>query len=278
MSSLPIIVSSRSRTRRRPPSPVVPPSEREYVEPTDDDVLRGRGGRTNTHPGNQRLLEFVRPLEASYALLKRGQKGRLSQDVVDTVHSWGGRFLEREVDDHGNERHYLMNQAGAIRLVAQKFRDEPGKRKRNRMVGMKTAKRARRKNKDEVEDEISSVESTEPDDDESWTATVEPLGPAILSTEPALTDPDAFSDLSPIQIVSPAHSVDDLQLEPLSDEELELEDFALNEDEVTELLSDPCAWGNNFPAGLIADPAFFFTDDWLMDMFLDGDDLFDFIS
>ncbi len=72
MSSLPIIVSSRSRTRRRPPSLGVPPSEREYVEPTDDDVLRGRGGRTNTHPGNQRLLEFVRPLEGAYAALKRG--------------------------------------------------------------------------------------------------------------------------------------------------------------------------------------------------------------
>jgi hypothetical protein len=204
----------------------------------------------------------------------------MSQEVVDTVRSWGGRFLEREVDSHGSERHYLMNQAGAIRLVEQKFRDEPNKRKRNRLGRKKTAKKARRRNKDEEEEsEISDVESQEQDDEESWCATVEPLDTALLSAGPYLTDPALFSDLSSIHCISPAHSVEaNSQLEPLSDEELELEDFVLDDDEINELLSDPYAWGNNFSVGLIADPALFFTDDRLMDMFLDGDDLFDFTS
>jgi hypothetical protein len=264
MQSLTVKSTSKRRTRR-PEMPSLPPSEREYVFPTHNDVLRGRGGRTNAHPGNQRLLELVRPLERTYAALKRGQKGQLSLDIVKRIHDKGGRFLGREVSSHGTERHYIIDQQGAVSLVEQKFRDEPTKRKSRINRRLKTARVKRRKR---------NVD-TKLDDVESWYATAEASGQTIPSTETAQSDPDAFPELTPIHCISPAHSLEDSQLEQLSDEELELEDFDLDEHDISDFTSDPYAWGNKFHPGLVSDPGEFLTADQLIDMFLDGNDPFD---
>jgi len=37
-----------------------------FVEPTDNDVLLGRGGRTNNHPGNKRYLVVKDCMQARY--------------------------------------------------------------------------------------------------------------------------------------------------------------------------------------------------------------------
>lgn len=103
--------------------------DRVYVEPTENDVLRGRGGRINAHPGKQRLLDLVRTQGERYAVLKRGQKGRLGKEIVDMVHAWGGRFLEMEKGDDGVERYYILDLRASVKLVEQKFRDDPSKRK-----------------------------------------------------------------------------------------------------------------------------------------------------
>jgi hypothetical protein len=67
--------------------------------PTDDDVLFGRGGFANKHPGNIRFrktaLELRRVYERSPS---KEEKYHISQILVESVTSEGGRFLEKGKD------------------------------------------------------------------------------------------------------------------------------------------------------------------------------------
>jgi hypothetical protein len=104
-------------------------SGRNYVRPTELDVLRGRGGGVSSSSGKQRLFDIVRPLASVYASLKRGEKAKLCQKIVETVHGWGGRFLEMEKDNRSNKLYYALDNAASVKLVGQKFRDDPTRRK-----------------------------------------------------------------------------------------------------------------------------------------------------
>lgn len=70
--------------------------------PHDHDVLSGRGGGINAHPGNQRFRDWVLERKESYTLGKdKGDKARVCQEVYDLIVSQDppGRFLMREGGD-----------------------------------------------------------------------------------------------------------------------------------------------------------------------------------
>ncbi|EJK47748.1 hypothetical protein THAOC_33515 [Thalassiosira oceanica] len=97
------------------------------LHPTSKDILRGRGGATNRHPGNHTFRDEARKLRAEYRssgvssvclvfcainqpLLTflsldieqdttRQEKYLLSIELVKRVKAYGGRFLERGQDD-----------------------------------------------------------------------------------------------------------------------------------------------------------------------------------
>jgi hypothetical protein len=70
------------------------------LKPTNKDILRGRGGMTNRHPGNMRFRDEARKLRSEYRDLdtSRREKYLLSQRLVDIVKGYGGRFLEKGDD------------------------------------------------------------------------------------------------------------------------------------------------------------------------------------
>mmetsp|Transcript_26210 Transcript_26210/g.56266 ORF Transcript_26210/g.56266 Transcript_26210/m.56266 type:complete len:1177 (+) Transcript_26210:411-3941(+) len=85
-----------------PSTPVCPPSDAE--EPvletatlmTENDVLCGRGGGTNSQMGNRRYRALVRDFQPTYLMAKRREKPRMARSVVLIVRHRGGRFLRRD--------------------------------------------------------------------------------------------------------------------------------------------------------------------------------------
>jgi hypothetical protein len=67
------------------PSRRVEPREKEYVIPTDDDILMGRGGRSNNHPGNERYRQAIEELKPKYRCCEKYEKTILSQTLVEDL-------------------------------------------------------------------------------------------------------------------------------------------------------------------------------------------------
>jgi hypothetical protein len=54
----------------------------------------GRGGHGNNHVSNKRYLEHKKTLRARYEAALKYDKTAISQELVDWVHSQGGRFFK----------------------------------------------------------------------------------------------------------------------------------------------------------------------------------------
>lgn len=63
--------------------------------PSDADVLFGRGGRTNHHPGNKRLRTIVDQYKFAYEMAKKTDKPKYSKAIVQALreHENPSRFL-----------------------------------------------------------------------------------------------------------------------------------------------------------------------------------------
>ena len=71
-------------------------------EPTDRDVLLGRGGMTNHHVGNRLYREKIEDFKPYYQKLSgKDDKQEFSKKVVNFVHSYAGRFLEKDAYSDG---------------------------------------------------------------------------------------------------------------------------------------------------------------------------------
>jgi hypothetical protein len=68
------------------------------AEPTEDDILFGRGGDINKHPGNVHFREKARELAPSYEACgeSKEKKFKVSEDLVDCMKN--RRFLEKGPD------------------------------------------------------------------------------------------------------------------------------------------------------------------------------------
>jgi len=62
------------------------------------DVLCGRGGATNNHPGNQRFRAIVAEHMPEYLLARKKEKAHIARRVVRSIQRDGGRFLKRQKD------------------------------------------------------------------------------------------------------------------------------------------------------------------------------------
>ena len=70
---------------------------RVYKEPTKNDVLLGRDGKRNIHPGNATYHCTVEQFEKSYKLCtnNEGEK-RVIEKVMKQIESCGGNFLQKD--------------------------------------------------------------------------------------------------------------------------------------------------------------------------------------
>ncbi len=71
------------------------------INPSENDVLCGRGGATNNHVGNKRFRMHVSENQPAYLQAKKRDKSLIAGAVVDKVRKQGGRFL-RKIDERGN--------------------------------------------------------------------------------------------------------------------------------------------------------------------------------
>ena len=101
----------------------IEPVEKEYVEITDNDVLLGRGGLSNRHPGNIVYRQHILEHQREYKLLRTDAKTEMSLEVVAWVKKRGGRFLKRDEDAPG-QPYYIATDVTARQKVSQALRED----------------------------------------------------------------------------------------------------------------------------------------------------------
>ncbi|KAL7549197.1 hypothetical protein ACHAWF_012466 [Thalassiosira exigua] len=89
--------STKGKKKRRKKRVI---DESRACTPTDDDVLFGRGGYTNTHQGNIRFREKALEMRPWYEQpgTTKEEKYRISDILVESVRGAGHRFLEKGSD------------------------------------------------------------------------------------------------------------------------------------------------------------------------------------
>jgi hypothetical protein len=108
-------VTKTSNTRRNKE-----PEVKLYFEPADDDILLGRGGRTNHHPGNKRYLLEKGDIQDRYLAATKQEKTFIAQELVDRVHAWGGKFLAME---ETTKQWYQVSPIKARKKASQTLRE-----------------------------------------------------------------------------------------------------------------------------------------------------------
>lgn len=77
------------------PAPV-PPSEEGTNIFADNDVLSGRGGGTNVHPGNRNFRDLINLHRRAYLKARKNDKPAISRAIVRSVREAIGRFLKKD--------------------------------------------------------------------------------------------------------------------------------------------------------------------------------------
>merc|ERR1719263_993542 len=115
--------SSGARRRRRKKKRVI--DETRSIEYTDGDVLFGRGGFANKHPGNVKFRRKALELRPWYESVSKEEKHDISDLLVESVKAEGHRFLEKGGDGLWHE--VIGN--GARKKASQALRERiKGKR------------------------------------------------------------------------------------------------------------------------------------------------------
>jgi hypothetical protein len=96
--------------------------QRIYIsEVNDSDILCGRGGKSNHHPGNKRYRQVVSEMKTMYRSTEaKTVKTDLSRAIVDHVCSYGGRFVKK---DEKTGQYYLLSKAEARKKTSQALRE-----------------------------------------------------------------------------------------------------------------------------------------------------------
>ncbi|KAL7574832.1 hypothetical protein ACA910_010671 [Epithemia clementina (nom. ined.)] len=93
-----------------------------YIETVGDlDVLCGRGGRSNHHPGNKRYRQVVAEMKLSYRHAEaKTIKTDVSRAIVDHVYGYGGRFIKK---DEETGKYFVLSQTEARKKTSQALRE-----------------------------------------------------------------------------------------------------------------------------------------------------------
>ena len=113
--------AAKPKKKRIYKSRKVIPDTKEYVDYTDNDVLLGRGGLSNKHPGNRRYRQEIEDAKAVYRSASKDEKTQWAELLVASVRRYGGRFLEKDKD---NGRWYIVPDIVARRKAGQALRED----------------------------------------------------------------------------------------------------------------------------------------------------------
>ena len=97
--------------------------DRFYIDKIHDlDVISGRGGLSNHHPGNKKFRQVVQEMKVAYRQTEtKTLKTDLSRAIVEHICSHGGRFVKKETD--GTGRYYVLTKAEARKKTSQALRE-----------------------------------------------------------------------------------------------------------------------------------------------------------
>lgn len=73
----------------------IPASSVSISSVQDQDVLSGRGGATNIHPGNRYFRALINEHRLTYLKAKKNDKPAISRAIVNKVRTRNGRFLKK---------------------------------------------------------------------------------------------------------------------------------------------------------------------------------------
>jgi hypothetical protein len=100
-------------------------------ELTYADVLLGRGGWINSHPGNVFFRALVDEYRMEYAPAGRGSKASVAKKVVHLIRNNHGRFLKKDEDD---DLWFEVGDQKAIEKTGQTLREGMAKVVRESLV------------------------------------------------------------------------------------------------------------------------------------------------
>jgi hypothetical protein len=87
----------------------------------DNDILCGRGGKSNHHPGNKKYRLVVSRMKMNYRRMgSKMLKTDLSRAIVEHVYGYGGRFLKYDKD---TSRYAVLSSAEARKKTSQALRE-----------------------------------------------------------------------------------------------------------------------------------------------------------
>jgi hypothetical protein len=111
---------SRAHEENRPRRHALEPTVKTYVdEPSDKDVILGRGTGPRLHAGFQPYYDKVGELRDAYRGATDAVQRELSQQVVDWVKERGGNFLKRDT----NKKWFIITNEAARVKAAQALRE-----------------------------------------------------------------------------------------------------------------------------------------------------------
>ena len=191
-----------------------PPAQSEVITTVkEDDVLCGRGGETNHHPGNIRYRGLVKKYQLLYLKAKRRDKPKIARLIVDTVRSRHGRFLKKEAGsnswrDVGNNK-AREKTSQALREGAPELRNgQPPKNKNKKRKRENINKRQRRHGSGTM-DQLSMAAALVSPTPSSLSLTVptSQTGSAMSSVVQMPTAPLMYNDSPILDGVVPARRV-----------------------------------------------------------------------
>lgn len=77
------------------PAPVLP-SKEGMAFFGDNDVLSGRGGGTNVHPGNRNFRDLINHHRRAYLKARKNDKPAISRAIVRSIRKTNGKFLKKD--------------------------------------------------------------------------------------------------------------------------------------------------------------------------------------
>jgi hypothetical protein len=113
-----ILISSTTTEKKKKPRREL--DDTRTVEPTDDDILLGRGGHTNIHPGNVRFREKALELSPWYESCSKDDKYHVSNVLIISMKREGRRFLEKGMDGLWHE---VVENYGVRKKASQLLRE-----------------------------------------------------------------------------------------------------------------------------------------------------------
>lgn len=121
----------------------VPPSVESVPDPTEHDVLFGRGGMTNHHPGNRRFRDIISLHRPDYISAIKIDKPKVARRIVQAIRAGSppGRFLKKNNYDG---LWYDVGDRTAAEKASQALRERPQAERYEKVLKRREEERRRK--------------------------------------------------------------------------------------------------------------------------------------